>query len=60
MPAHPLTGQIAVRTWFDDPNDSELLDLIPLLEELAQTEDIYSVLRRSFMGGSISIEANYE
>jgi hypothetical protein len=33
-----------VRTWFDDPNDTELLDLLPMLEELAQSDDIYSVL----------------
>jgi CTD small phosphatase-like protein 2 len=42
--------QIAVRTWFDDPSDQELLELIPLLEELAHTDDIYQVLRKNYMG----------
>ncbi|CAD5206790.1 unnamed protein product [Bursaphelenchus okinawaensis] len=54
---HPENA-IAVRTWFDDPNDTELLDMLPLLEQLAHTDDIYSVLRRSFMGGTFA--GNYE
>lgn len=40
---HP-DNAVAVRTWFDDPNDTELLDLLPMLEELSQADDIYSVL----------------
>lgn len=54
---HPENA-IAVRTWFDDPHDSELLDLFPLLEQLAHTDDIYSVLRKSFMSGNFA--GNYE
>jgi RNA polymerase II subunit A small phosphatase-like protein len=46
---HPENA-IAVKTWFDDPNDSELLELIPLLEELAESEDIYRVLRPNYIG----------
>uniref|UniRef100_A0A914IET6 protein-serine/threonine phosphatase n=1 Tax=Globodera rostochiensis TaxID=31243 RepID=A0A914IET6_GLORO len=37
---HP-DNSIPVRSWFDDPNDQELLDLLPLLEELAHVDDIY-------------------
>ncbi|KAL3105014.1 hypothetical protein niasHT_028546 [Heterodera trifolii] len=37
---HP-DNSIPVRTWFDDPNDRELLELLPLLEELARVDDIY-------------------
>ncbi|CAD5209930.1 unnamed protein product [Bursaphelenchus xylophilus] len=54
---HPENA-IAVRTWFDDPNDTELLDMIPLLEQLAHTDDIYGVLRSSFMGDNFA--RNYE
>ena len=36
--------QLPIRTWFDDPDDTELLDLLPILEELARVEDIYSLI----------------
>ncbi|KAE9550190.1 hypothetical protein FO519_006598 [Halicephalobus sp. NKZ332] len=41
---HPRNA-VPVRTWFDDPNDSELLDLIPILERLAKTDNIYPLLK---------------
>lgn len=34
-----------MQSWFDDVNDVELLDILPLLEELASVDNIYSVLR---------------
>lgn len=43
---HP-DNAIAVPSWFDDMNDSELLSIIPLLEQLADVDSIYSVLRNS-------------
>lgn len=57
---HP-DNAIPVQTWFDDPNDCELLELIPLMEELARTDDIYAVLgtcpphvRKSLAGISVA------
>ncbi len=44
---------MAVNSWFDDPNDTELIDMIPFMEKLAQTNDIYSILKQ----GSI-VESN--
>ncbi|KAI6198304.1 Protein-serine/threonine phosphatase [Aphelenchoides fujianensis] len=44
---------IPIKTWYDDPHDSELFDLLPLLEELAHTDDIFPVLRRTFMGNNL-------
>ncbi|VDN50130.1 unnamed protein product [Dracunculus medinensis] len=41
---HP-DNAIPVQSWFDDVNDVELLDILPLLEELASVDNIYSVLR---------------
>ncbi|EFO12294.1 hypothetical protein LOAG_16239, partial [Loa loa] len=38
---------IPVQTWFDDANDVELLDIIPVLEQLAEVDSIYTVLRNS-------------
>ncbi|VDK45115.1 unnamed protein product [Anisakis simplex] len=43
---HP-DNAIPVQSWFDDVNDSELLQIIPLLEQLANAESIYSILRNS-------------
>ncbi|GMT13289.1 hypothetical protein PFISCL1PPCAC_4586 [Pristionchus fissidentatus] len=41
---HPENA-IPVQTWFDDPSDVELLDILPLLDRLAQVDSVYSVLR---------------
>ncbi|KPI89993.1 hypothetical protein ABL78_0853 [Leptomonas seymouri] len=35
---------IPVTSWFDDPNDEELLRLIPVLEALAEADTVYDVL----------------
>uniref|UniRef100_A0A0N5AJA7 protein-serine/threonine phosphatase n=1 Tax=Syphacia muris TaxID=451379 RepID=A0A0N5AJA7_9BILA len=43
---HP-DNAVTVPSWFDDMNDSELLSIIPLLEQLADVDSIYSVLRNS-------------
>ena len=32
-------------SWFDDPNDRELLELLPYLEEIALSDDVYTPLR---------------
>lgn len=37
---------LAISSWFSDVRDTELLDLIPMLEELAKTSNVYSVLSR--------------
>ncbi|KAM3720409.1 Carboxy-terminal domain RNA polymerase II polypeptide A small phosphatase [Dirofilaria immitis] len=43
---HP-DNAVPVQTWFDDANDVELLDIIPVLEQLAEVDSIYTVLRNS-------------
>lgn len=43
---HP-DNAVPVTSWFDDPNDSELLDLIPYLEKLAVCDNVYSYLKQS-------------
>ncbi|GAV09296.1 hypothetical protein RvY_18863 [Ramazzottius varieornatus] len=37
---------VPVASWFDDPNDRELLDLIPFLEKLSKTMDVCQALRQ--------------
>ncbi|KAJ3300101.1 hypothetical protein HK104_004570 [Borealophlyctis nickersoniae] len=43
---HP-TNAIPISTWFNDPNDTELLDLIPFLEDLKMVDDVMLVLDNS-------------
>eukprot|EP00002_Diphylleia_rotans_P022231 TRINITY_DN4354_c0_g1_i10.p1 TRINITY_DN4354_c0_g1~~TRINITY_DN4354_c0_g1_i10.p1 ORF type:complete len:140 (+),score=27.31 TRINITY_DN4354_c0_g1_i10:276-695(+) len=38
---------LPISSWFEDPQDSELLDLIPVLEALSQEEDVRKKLRSS-------------
>ncbi|XP_029450800.1 carboxy-terminal domain RNA polymerase II polypeptide A small phosphatase 2 [Rhinatrema bivittatum] len=40
---HPENA-VPVQSWFDDMSDTELLSLIPVFEELSETEDIYTSL----------------
>ncbi|KAI9321137.1 HAD-like domain-containing protein, partial [Zopfochytrium polystomum] len=40
---HPQNA-IPITTWFNDPNDTELLDLIPFLEDLKLVDNVSSVL----------------
>ncbi len=42
-----------MNSWFDDPNDTELKDIIPFMKKLAETNDIYSLLNYT------SAESNY-
>lgn len=40
---HP-DNAVPVQSWFDEANDTELLDIIPLLEKLAKIDNVYSLL----------------
>ena len=40
----PLSPQVPVQSWFDDMADTELLNLIPIFEELSGAEDVYTSL----------------
>lgn len=43
---HP-SNAIPITSWFNDPNDTELLDLIPFLEDLKMVENVTTVLDQS-------------
>lgn len=34
-------------SWFDDTSDQELVNLIPYLEMIAESDDVYTVLKQS-------------
>ncbi|KAI8849376.1 HAD-like domain-containing protein [Chytridium lagenaria] len=40
---HP-TNAVPISSWFNDPNDTELLDLIPFLEDLKLVDNVMAVL----------------
>ncbi|KAM9093974.1 CTD small phosphatase-like protein isoform 1-T1 [Sarcophilus harrisii] len=42
---HPENA-VPVQSWFDDMNDTELLDLIPFFEGLSREEDVYGMLQK--------------
>ncbi|KAJ3219840.1 hypothetical protein HDU67_009028 [Dinochytrium kinnereticum] len=44
---HP-TNAVPISSWFNDPNDTELLDLIPFLEDLKMVDDVMAVLANDF------------
>lgn len=41
---HP-NNAVPVESWFFDPNDTELLELIPFLEDVTKVKDVCKVLR---------------
>ncbi|GMH30236.1 hypothetical protein Nepgr_032079 [Nepenthes gracilis] len=43
-----VNNGIPIKSWFDDPSDSELLSLIPFLETLVNAEDIRPIIARRF------------
>jgi len=46
---HPENA-VGVTSWFDELNDTELLDLLPFFEQLARSDNVYSMLKT--MSGS--------
>eukprot|EP00475_Leptophrys_vorax_P010609 TRINITY_DN1719_c0_g1_i4.p1 TRINITY_DN1719_c0_g1~~TRINITY_DN1719_c0_g1_i4.p1 ORF type:complete len:410 (+),score=107.65 TRINITY_DN1719_c0_g1_i4:901-2130(+) len=39
-----LNNAVPILSWFDDPHDTELLDMMPFLENLTKLEDVAQVL----------------
>jgi len=49
---HPQNA-LPCSSWFDDPNDRELLDFIPLLKQLARADDVRHVLEVALSHGEV-------
>jgi len=43
-----LSNGIPIESWYDDPNDKELLDIIPFLESLINVSDVRPIIREKF------------
>lgn len=37
---------VPVSSWFNDPRDTELVDMVPFLVDLTQVDDIWGILDR--------------
>lgn len=55
---HP-DNAVACNSWFDDPNDTQLLDLIPYFEKLASCDSVYSILKQNSSVNSLNSTLNH-
>ena len=44
---HYLDNAIPIKSWFSDPSDTALLDLLPVLDALRFVSDVRSILNRN-------------
>jgi len=56
---YQLDNGIPIESWYDDPNDVELLKLLPLLDQLHQSSDVRPHLRRVFRMHEMVSEARH-
>ncbi|CAN1805132.1 CTD small phosphatase-like protein 2 [Linum perenne] len=43
-----VNNEIPIKSWFNDPSDSDLLSLLPFLETLADADDVRPTIARRF------------
>jgi len=53
-----VENAIPIKSWFNDQNDSELLDLIPILQSIAKVKDVRNVIRKIIHQMSSSYDPN--
>merc|ERR1712037_22851 len=50
---HYVENAVPIKSWFSDPHDTCLLNLLPMLDALRFTKDVRSVLQRNRINGRI-------
>jgi CTD small phosphatase-like protein 2 len=45
---YQVNNGIPIETWYDDEKDDELLNLLPFLESLLETDDVRPVVEKQF------------
>ena len=48
---------IPIQTWIDDPNDNELIKLIPLLKYLANVDDVRPIIKKIVNNSNINLSS---
>lgn len=41
-----LSNAVPIKTWYDDPHDTELLQLVPFLIQLTEVDDVRDILKQ--------------
>ena len=47
---------VAILSWYDDPNDNELMRYIPALKLLAQVQDVRPVIMQSHSNNEFNVD----
>lgn len=41
-----VENAVPIKTWFNDPYDTELLDLLPIFESLSKVKDVRKIIKQ--------------
>lgn len=53
-----LDNGVPIESWYDNPNDNELIKLLPFLEFLAESQDVQPIIRQRYQTYKLVEAAN--